>query len=107
MAAYRAAGLDEDTLVAIGFGLEGTVGRAALLAGASYRAALGMFPEFVGTSLVDAAVKVASGQTLPAHYETPTLMITLDNFEQFYRPEGDDYALRLDAVRALMPEAAR
>jgi ABC-type sugar transport system substrate-binding protein len=107
MAAYRAAGLDEDTLVAIGFGLEGTVGRAALLAGASYRAALGMFPEFVGTSLVDAAVKVASGQTLPVHYETPTLMITLDNFEQFYRPEGDDYALRLDAVRALMPEAAR
>jgi hypothetical protein len=66
-----------------------------------------MFPEFVGTSLVDAAVKVASGQTLPVHYETPTLMITLDNFEQFYRPEGDDYALRLDAVRALMPEAAR
>ncbi len=95
------------TLVAIGFGLEGTLGRAALLAGASYRAALGMFPEFVGTSLVNAAVKVASGQTLPAHYETPTLMITLDNFEQFYRPEGDDYALRLDAVRALMPEAAR
>ena len=57
MAAYRAAGLDEDTLVAIGFGLEGTVGRAALLAGVSYRAALGI-PEFVGTSLVDAAVKV-------------------------------------------------
>lgn len=107
MAAYRAAGLDEDTLVAIGFGLEGTVGRAALLDGASYRAALGMFPEFVGTSLVDAAVKVASGQTLPTHCETPTLVITLDNFEQFYRPVGDDYDLRLDAVRALMPEAAR
>ena len=102
IAAYRAAGLDEDALVAIGFGLEGTVGRAALLAGTSYRAALGMFPEFVGVSLVEAAVAVAGGETLPAHYETPTLMITLENFEQFYRPEGDDYALRLDAVRALM-----
>ena len=103
MAAYRAAGLDETGLIAIGFGLEGTVGRTALLAGGSYRTALGMFPEFVGTSLVDAAVAIASGQTLPAHYETPTLMITLENFEQFYRPEGDGYALRLDAVRALMP----
>ena len=103
MAAYRAAGLDETGLIAIGFGLEGTVGRTALLAGGSYRTALGMFPEFVGTSLVDAAVAIAAGQTLPAHYETPTLMITLENFEQFYRPEGDGYALRLDAVRALMP----
>ena len=103
MAAYRAAGLDEESLVAIGFGLEGTVGRAALLGKTTYRAALGMFPEFVGASLVDAAVAVAGGKVLPAHYETPTRMVTLDNFDQFYRPEGDDYALRLDAVRALMP----
>ena len=86
----------------MGLGLGGSVGRAALLAGTSYRAARGMFPEFVGVSLVEAAVAVAGGETLPAHYETPTLMITLENFEQFYRPEGDDYALRLDAVRALM-----
>lgn len=103
IAAYRAAGLDEEALIAIGFGLEGTVGRAALLAGGSYRTALAMFPEFVGTSLVDAAVAIAAGKVLPAHYETPTLMITSENFEQFYRAEGDDHVLRLDAVRALMP----
>lgn len=103
IAAYRAAGLDEDRLVAIGFGFEGTVGRTALLANSSYRAALGMFPEFVGVSLVEAAIAVDAGQTLPPHYETPTLMITHDNFEQFYEPRGDDYALKLDAVRALMP----
>lgn len=103
MAAYRAAGLDEDGLVAIGFGMEGTVGRTALLSGTSYRAALGMFPEFVGVSLVEASIAVANGETLPAHYETPTVMITHDNFEQFYIKSGEDWSLSIDAVRALMP----
>ncbi|MEE2659890.1 MAG: substrate-binding domain-containing protein [Candidatus Latescibacterota bacterium] len=102
MSAFRAAGLDEANLVAIGFGFEGVVGRVALLAGGSYQAALAMFPEFVGTSLIDAAIKVAGGEMLPTHYETPTLMITLDNFEQFYEPSGDDYVLKLDAVRQHM-----
>ncbi len=102
MAAYRAAGLDESNLLAIGFGFEGIVGRTALLEGASYRAALAMFPEFVGISIVDAAVAVAGGETLPTHYETPTVMITPDNFAHYYRPIGDDYEVQISAVRALV-----
>jgi ribose transport system substrate-binding protein len=101
MAAYRAAGLDESALVAVGFGFEGTVGRTALLEGVSYRGALAMFPEFVGTSIVDAAAAVAGGQTLPTRYETPTVMITPDNFAQYYRSAGEDYELQIAAVRAL------
>jgi ABC-type sugar transport system substrate-binding protein len=101
IAAYRAAGLDESDLVAVGFGFEGTVGRTALLQGISYRGALAMFPEFVGISIVDAAVAVAGGQTLPTRYETPTVMITPDNFAQYYRSTGEDYELKIAAVRAL------
>jgi ABC-type sugar transport system substrate-binding protein len=102
MAAYKAAGLDESRLTVIGFGFEGTVGQTALLGHTPYKAALGMFPNFVGISLVEAAVALAEGKPLPDRYETPTTMITLDNFATYYRPEGSGYAMDIDAVRRLM-----
>lgn len=103
MAAYKAAGLDEEELTAIGFGFEGVVGRTALLGDTPYRAALGMFPDFVGISLVEAAVKLSKGEKLPAHYETPTLMITRENFDQYYKRRGEEFALDIPAIRRLMP----
>ncbi|MFH1571995.1 MAG: substrate-binding domain-containing protein [Gemmatimonadota bacterium] len=102
MAAYRAAGLDEDKLTAIGFGFEGVVGRTALLGDTPYKAALAMFPDFVGVSLVEVAVRLSRGEKLPDHYETPTLMITRESFGRFYRTEGEGYTMDLGAVRALM-----
>ena len=105
MAAYKAAGLDESKLTAIGFGFEGTVGQAALTGDTTYRAALAMFPNFVGASLVDAAVKLAKGEELPPHYETPTIVLTRDNIDQFYdRSTEPPFALKTDAVRAMMPK---
>ena len=102
MAAYKAAGFDEGNLTAIGFGFEGVVGQTALMGNSSYRAALGMFPDFVGVSLVDAAVKLHAGQALPDHYETPTVMITRANVNQFYDQAVQPFAMRLDAVRGLL-----
>jgi ribose transport system substrate-binding protein len=101
MAAYRAAGLDEDELTAIGFGFEGVVGRSALLGDTTYRAALGMFPDFVGISLVEAALQLHQGKQLPPHYKTPTLMITRGNFQQYYTNSEQGYAMRIPAVRQL------
>ena len=103
MAAYKAAGLDEEALTAIGFGFEGVVARTALLGDTPYRAALGMFPEFVGISLVEAAVKLSKGEKLPAHYQTPTVMITRENFDRVYKKEGYGYAIDVAAIRQLMP----
>jgi ABC-type sugar transport system substrate-binding protein len=103
MAAYQAAGLDQTKLTAIGFGLEGIVGQTALLGHTPYKAALAMFPNFVGLSLVEAAVALGKGEALPPHYETPTLMLTLDNFSTFYRQEGNGYAMNFDAIRRLLP----
>ena len=106
MAAYRAAGLDENELVAIGFGFEGSVGRNALLSNTPYKSALAMFPHFVGACIVDAAIALANGDTLPDHYETPTVMMTQENFDQFYSSgEYEGYAIKMDAVRKLMSEA--
>lgn len=103
MAAYKAAGLDENGLTAIGFGFEGIVGQTALMGDTSYRSALGMFPDFVGVSLVDAAIKLHEGQKLPDHYETPTIMITRENVDQFYDRSAQPFAMKLDAVRNLLP----
>ena len=102
MAAYKAAGLDEKKLVAIGFGFEGKVGQEALLSGGPYKAACAMFPNYVGVGLVDAAQALISGEKLPAHYETPTVAMTKDIFDNFYKKDGDKYQLDFEAVRALM-----
>ena len=105
MAAYKAAGLDESALTAIGFGFEGTVGQTALTGDTTYRAALAMFPNFVGGALIDAAVKLAKGEALPPHYETPTIVVTRDNIDDFYdRGTEPPFALKMDAVRAMMPQ---
>ena len=104
MSAYKAAGLDESKLTAIGFGFEGIVGRNALLGNTPYKAALGMFPNFVGVSLIDAALALSKNEILPPHYETPTIMITQDNFKTFYRQDGDSYSMNFDAIRALMKD---
>lgn len=102
MAAYKAAGLDESKLVAIGFGFEGKVGQEALISGGPYKAACAMFPQFVGVGVINAAVALANGETLPAHYETPTAVMTADVFPNFYTKNGENYDLNFDAVRELL-----
>ena len=106
LAAYKAAGLDEAELTAIGFGFEGSVGQNALLGNTPYKAALAMFPNFVGVSLIDAAVALGKGVEFPSHYEMPTQVITPDNFYTFYRQEGDGFAMDYDAIRQLMQWSA-
>ncbi|NLE20716.1 MAG: sugar ABC transporter substrate-binding protein [Clostridiales bacterium] len=102
MAAYKEGGLDESKLTAIGFGFEGVVGRELLLGNTAYKAAVAMFPDYMGVSIIDAAYKVANGETLPANYESGTVVITNDNFAEFYTKNGDEYATNFDAIRALM-----
>ena len=62
-----------------------------------------MFPDFVGVSLIDAAVALGKGEELPPHYETPTIVVTDDNFATYYRPTEKGHAIDFDAVRRLMP----
>jgi ABC-type sugar transport system substrate-binding protein len=102
MAAYKEAGLDENNLIAIGLGFEGVVGREALLSGGPYQAAVAMFPDYVGVSVVDAAMKAYNGESLPANYESGTIVITQENFSQFYTKQGNDYITNFEAIRALL-----
>lgn len=102
MAAYKEAGLDESALTVIGFGFEGVVGREALLSNTPYKAAVAMFPDYMGVSLIDASLKAAKGEELPANYESGTVVITADNFADFYTKDGDSYITNFDAIRSLM-----
>jgi ribose transport system substrate-binding protein len=104
MAAYKEAGLDETALTAIGFGFEGVVGREALLSDGPYKAAVAMFPDYVGVSLIDAALMAYNGEELPENYESGTVVVTQENFPEFYTQEGDAYATNFEAIRALMEQ---
>lgn len=102
MAAYKEAGLDERLLTAIGFGFEGVVGRELLLGDTPYKAAVAMFPDFMGVSIIDAAYKVANGEELPANYESGTVVITTENFSDFYTKDGENYLTNFEAIRGLL-----
>ncbi len=98
---YKSAGLDTGVLSALGFGLEGVVGREALLNKTPIVAELAMFPDFVGACTIDAAVDAMAGKDLPERYFTPTTVVTPDTYKDFYTQEGDKWVLNFEAVRAL------
>lgn len=98
---YKSAGLDEANLMALGFGLEGVVGRESLLNETPVIAELAMFPDFVGASIIDAALAHKAGETLPERFLTPTTVVTADTYKDFYTQEGDKWVMNFDAIEAL------
>ena len=78
----------ESKLTVIGFGFEGDVGRSALLSGGPYKAAVAMFPDYVGAALVDSALMLLDGQDVST-YTCPTIVINNDNFATYYTDNGD------------------
>lgn len=107
MNAYTEQGLDESKLTVLGFGFEGVVGREALLSDTPYKAAVAMFPEYVGAKIVDAAIDAANGEA-QEEYMIPTVVITKDNFEEFYMKDEDgNYLTNFEAIDALLEEQSK
>ena len=104
MNAYLEQGLDPEKLTVLGFGFEGAVGREALLGDTPYKAAVAMFPEYVGAKIVDAAIDAANGEAQEL-YQVLTVVITKDNFDQFYiQDEEGNYLTNFDAIDKLLAE---
>lgn len=102
MNAYIEQGYDESKLTVLGFGFEGTVGRDALLSKGPYKAAVAMFPDYVGAAIIDAAIMAAKGEA-PEVYNIPTVVITNDNFAQYYTANGDGtYTTNFAAIDLLL-----
>lgn len=103
MNAYIEHGLDESKLTVLGFGFEGSVGRDALLSDSPYKAAVGMFPDYVGAAIIDVAKMASAGEEIPEVYSTPTTVITKDNFAEYYTDNKDGtYTTNFDAIDALL-----
>lgn len=102
--AYQEAGLDIAKLTTLGFGVEGRAGKGALTSGGPYKAGLGMFPEYVGRTLIEQAKAVHDGEEVPERTVTPATVLTADNLSQFYTKDGDDWKINYDAVMGLLEQ---
>jgi len=100
--AYQEAGLDIKKLTTLGFGVEGRAGKGALTSGGPYKAGLGMFPEYVGRTLIEQAKAVHDGKKIPERTITPATVLTPDNLSDYYTKDGDDWKIDYDAVKALL-----
>ncbi len=98
MQAYINAGLPQDRLFVICFGLEGRAGKQAMLGNTPVRAGLAMFPEIVGRSIVEVAQRVARSEKLPHHFETPTLILTPETLLHYYRQEDGEFKINPKAI---------
>lgn len=103
MNAYLEHGLDESALTVLGFGFEGSVGRDALLSDSPYKAAVAMFPDYVGAAIVDVAKMASAKEDVPEVYSIPTTVITKENFADYYEDNGDGtYTTNFSAIDALL-----
>jgi ABC-type sugar transport system substrate-binding protein len=102
--AYEQAGLDPSKLTTIGFGVEGQAGKSALMAGGPYKAGLGMFPEYVGRTIIDQAEKVANDKSVPEHTVTPIEVLTEENLTKYYSKGDNGWQIKYDAVASLLKD---
>jgi len=98
--AYRAAGLDEEQLLVVCFGLEGDAARDILDSAIPYTVSVAMFPELVGRACVDAAVCTYHGCTLVGQIATPYAIVTPETLHDFYERDAHTGAWEINLPRA-------
>ena len=50
---------------------------------------------------VDAAVAAIEGEELPEVYESPTAVVSRDDFEEYFVQDGDTWNINFDQLSAL------
>jgi ribose transport system substrate-binding protein len=103
--AWKAAGKSQDDLLVVGTGGEGLAFINALQTEPSYKIEAAMFPEKVGFTAVDAAVKVFNGEEVPEHIVSPTAPMIGDEWKKFYSVEGTTRTINWESVNAVQPPA--
>jgi ribose transport system substrate-binding protein len=96
--AYQESGLEMNKLLTIGFGVEGIAGKEALTSDGPFKAALGMFPEYVGKTMVEVAEKAVKKEKLPERTVTPMTVLTPDNLSDYYTKNGKNWNINFDNV---------
>jgi DeoR/GlpR family transcriptional regulator of sugar metabolism len=101
--ACRDHGVAPEDLVLITFGLEGNTLRNSLSTCGYCRAGLAMFPEIVGPTCVEAAMRALEGLPLPPHLVTPTAVLTSESLADFYERSGNGWDCNWKAIEDKLP----
>jgi ribose transport system substrate-binding protein len=102
--AWKAAGKSQDGLLVVGTGGEGLGFINMMDTEPSYQIEAAMFPEKVGFSSIDAAVKLFNGEAVPEHIVSPTTpMVGKDGWKQYYAVDGTTRTINWDTVNAIVP----
>ena len=99
--AWKAAGKSQDGLLVVGTGGEGLAFINAMEKEPSYRIEAAMFPEKIGFTLIDAAVKLFNKEEVPNWIVSPTAPMMGDGWKQFYSVEGTTRTINWENVNAL------
>jgi len=99
--AWKAAGKSQDGLLVVGTGGEGLAFINAIEKEPSYRIEAAMFPEKVGFTAVDAAVKLYNKEEVPNWIVSPTAPMNGDDWKKFYSVDGTTRTIKWDAVNAI------
>ena len=101
ISAYEEAGYDMDKLTVVGLGMEGDVGREALMSG-EYVAGLFFAPRYTGATLVKTAMRLMNGEKVEDHVKLKLVMLTPENFGEFcYQDESGAWCENFAAIEAL------
>jgi ABC-type sugar transport system substrate-binding protein len=101
ISAIKQVGLNLENFTTILYGLEGVAGRTSLNDG-SAAAGLSMFPEYVGTTCVNAAMDAINGKPLPDMYVSPTIVVEKKDFNTYFTDVGGVFKLNFAAVDRLV-----
>ena len=102
--AWKASGRSQDGLLVVGTGGEGLGFINMMETEPSYQIEAAMFPEKVGFSAIDAAVKVFNHEEVPLHLVSPTgPMVGKDGWKTYYDLADGVRTPKWDAINAIVP----
>ena len=101
ISAIRQAGLENNGITTILYGLEGVAGRSALRNDELATAGLSTFAEYVGSTCIRAAMDAIEGKELPEEYISPSVVLDKSNFDEFFIVNGDKFEVNFAAVDKL------
>lgn len=102
--AWKASGRSQDGLLVVGTGGEGLGFINMMNTEPSYQIEAAMFPEKVGFTAIDAAVKLFNHEEVPLHIVSPTTpMVGSEGWKQYYSVDGTTRTINWDTVNALVP----
>jgi ABC-type sugar transport system substrate-binding protein len=102
--AWKASGRSQDNLLVVGTGGEGLGFINMMDNEPSYQIEAAMFPEKVGFTAIDAAVKLFNNESVPEHIVSPTYpMVGKDSWKTYYTLADGKRTINWDAVNGIVP----